>query len=108
MKFTNDGQKISFNYQDKIGGCVTYFPIRDDQTLVIEQVFVNPALRGQGMAQQLMIEMLNFAKQQNKKIYPLCPYARAYLKKHLEYQALIENHSETEVQKEKEKSNGSK
>ncbi|MCV3326714.1 N-acetyltransferase [Pediococcus ethanolidurans] len=108
MEFTNDGKKISFTYHEKIGGCVTYFFIKKQETIVIEQVFVNPELRGQGLAQQLMLKILSFAKEQHKKIYPLCPYARTYLKKHTEYQALIDDHTTLETKNEMEKNNGSK
>ncbi|AMV60097.1 acetyltransferase (putative) [Pediococcus damnosus] len=114
MKFTNDGKQIKFMHEDKLGGDVTYFSIRDDQTLVIEQVFVDPSLRGQGIAQQLMVEMLTYAKNQNKKIYPLCPYAQVYLTKHPEYQFLIDpqipvdDQTKNSLQEMEQNNNGTK
>ncbi|AVL00457.1 GNAT family N-acetyltransferase [Pediococcus inopinatus] len=112
MEFINDGKQISFKHQNKLGGDVTYFPIREGQTLVIEQVFVDPTLRGHGLAQQLMVEMLTYAQTQHKTIYPLCPYAQSYLKHHPEYQALIDpqipNNQTADSLQEMEHNNGTK
>ncbi len=107
MKFSNDGHQISFDYQDNLGGRLTYFPIRNEKTLVIEHLFVNPDLRGQGFAQQLMLAAIRFAKKQGQLIYPLCPYAQAFLKQHPEYHNLVDLQT-NDIQAEMEKNNGSK
>ncbi|WP_412988726.1 GNAT family N-acetyltransferase [Pediococcus siamensis] len=106
MEFTNDGNQITFTYHEKVGGRAAYFLIRNGQTLVIEQIFVNPELRGQGLAQRLLLACINYAKANQKQIYPLCPYAQSYFKQHPEYQDLIDTTPPS--QEETEQKNGSK
>lgn len=51
----------------------------DDNILYINYVYVISHLRGQGIAGQLVNEAINFAKEQNLDIEPICSYARSYI-----------------------------
>lgn len=55
---------------------VTYQPIDDGQNVVIDHTFVDPSLRGQGVAGQLVAAVVNEARTTGKKIEPLCTFAR--------------------------------
>ncbi|MBF7103572.1 N-acetyltransferase [Pediococcus pentosaceus] len=65
-------------------GHVLYSKILDLDTLICEEVFVNPEVRGQGWGGKLMKDFINFAIGNNQKIYPLCPFARKYFLNHPE------------------------
>jgi predicted GNAT family acetyltransferase len=65
-------------------GHVLYSKIPDLDTLICEEVFVNPEVRGQGWGGKLMKDFINFAIENNQKIYPLCPFARKYFLNHPE------------------------
>ena len=47
----------------------------DDNTILIDHTFVDDCLRGQGIAAKLMLEVIDYAKINNKKIKATCSYA---------------------------------
>lgn len=49
-------------------------------------------LEGQGLASTMTRHALENIAARNLELVPLCPYIRAYLKKHPEYQHLIRSH----------------
>ncbi len=69
-------------------GQVLYSKIFDLDTLICEEVFVNPEFRGQGLGGKLMKDFISFAIENNQKIYPLCPFARRYFLNHSELSEL--------------------
>ncbi len=46
-------------------------------------------LRGKGAAGNLMSHIVDYAKKGNFKLYPICTYAVAWLRKHKEFHDLI-------------------
>ncbi|MCA9910763.1 MAG: N-acetyltransferase, partial [Gammaproteobacteria bacterium] len=50
---------------------------------------VPPAYEGQGIAARLAHAALEYAKEQGLKVNPVCPYVKAYLRKHPEYQSIV-------------------
>ena len=44
--------------------------------LIIDHTFVDESLRGQGVGRQLVAQVVELARKENKKIIPLCPYAK--------------------------------
>jgi len=54
------------------------------------RVFVPPALRGQGVAEVLTREALEYAKSKGYQVIPTCPYiSKTFLARHPEYQTLL-------------------
>lgn len=53
--------------------------------------FVPKALRGKRIAQRLAHAGLEHAKTEGRRVVPICPFVQAYLRKHPEYQALVED-----------------
>lgn len=47
------------------------------------------ALEGQGLGGRLARQALEYARDNNLKVIPLCPFVRAYLARHPEYQPLV-------------------
>jgi hypothetical protein len=56
----------------------------DGCVLDLRHTFVDPALRGRGVAQALVARTLELARQEGVKIIPTCPFIRSYLEKHPE------------------------
>lgn len=52
---------------------ITYVPSGEDKVLV-DHTFVDPSLRGQGVAEQLVDCTVQEMKNEGKKIVPVCPY----------------------------------
>ncbi|MFC6997998.1 GNAT family N-acetyltransferase [Rufibacter roseus] len=50
------------------------------QKMVIEHTEVNPAFSGRGVGRELVMAAVAYARAQQIKIVPLCPYARKLFK----------------------------
>jgi uncharacterized protein len=53
--------------------------------IIIESTFVSDELRGQSVGKQLIKKVVDFAREENKKIIPLCPYAKSEFNKNKDY-----------------------
>jgi uncharacterized protein len=62
---------------------------REPGRLVIRYVEAAPVLRGTGAAGRLMEGVLAVARQEGRKVIPLCSYAAAYIRRHAEHHALL-------------------
>lgn len=52
--------------------------------LTVYHTEVSDKLKGQGVAGQLLSTMVNYAREHNLKVIPLCPYVNAQFKRHPE------------------------
>jgi len=57
--------------------------------ILLKHTEVPKSLRGGGIAGTLAHAALEYARSQNLKVIPVCPYVIAYLAKHPEYQSLV-------------------
>ncbi|CAH0418996.1 GNAT family N-acetyltransferase [Periweissella ghanensis] len=77
MEFIHEPERI---YQIAADGQLLAeidFPkIPNQAAIVITHTFVDPSLRGQGIANQLLAEVIAFARQHNLKIKPECSFAQ--------------------------------
>lgn len=79
MDFITERNMIYVCSDEKIVAEVT-FPNIDDTTVDINHTFVDPSLRGQGMAGKLLILAYEAIKQQGYKAVVTCPYAIKFFK----------------------------
>ncbi|GAO99414.1 GNAT family N-acetyltransferase [Fructobacillus ficulneus] len=70
-------QPGAFYYQvdGQTRGEVTYKTDPNRPILVLDHTYVDPALRGQNIARQLVDAVVAQARMENKKIQPACRYA---------------------------------
>lgn len=47
-----------------------------EEIMIIDHTFVDPAYRGQGLAEKLVMNGVEKARRDSKKIIPLCPFAK--------------------------------
>jgi predicted GNAT family acetyltransferase len=47
------------------------------------------AMEGQGIASRLTQAALEYARQQNYQVFPLCSFAQVYMRRHPEYRVLL-------------------
>ncbi len=66
------------------------FPFIDEHTVVVDHTYVDPSLRGQGIASQLMHEVYQHVKKLGYKAVATCPYAVVWFKKHKELNDIID------------------
>ena len=58
-------------------------------TLTIDSTRVDQSLQGQGIGQQLIVYAVEYARKNNLKIIPICPYAIKQFEKHPEYHDVL-------------------
>lgn len=64
------------------------FMVKEEQML-INHTGVNSELRGQGLAEKLVLEAVDYARKNQLKIIPFCSYVSVYVGKHPEVQDVI-------------------
>ncbi len=52
-----------------------------DKLIIIDHTEVSDKLRGQGAGKQLVMKVVEYARNNNIKILPLCPFARSVFDK---------------------------
>ncbi|MDA3931559.1 MAG: GNAT family N-acetyltransferase [Tenericutes bacterium] len=65
------------------------FPYENNDTVNIDHVFVDPSLRGQGIASEIMKFTYSFIKEKGLKTYAACPYAIRWFDKYPEFQDIL-------------------
>ncbi|VEG90284.1 GNAT family N-acetyltransferase [Legionella spiritensis] len=65
----------------------------DEKTLDYFTTFVPEEHRGQGIAGQITDYALQYARKNNYKVTPTCPFVKSYIDDHPEYQGLVESQS---------------
>ena len=84
-----DNQELS-RFERHVGDEVVFATYRQDgKTLIINYVEAPESLRGTGEAGKLMADIMAHAQAHGLKIYPVCSYAVAWMRRHGEYQALL-------------------
>ena len=73
--------------QNKAVGELTF--ILKEEQMIINHTGVNPDLRGQGLAEKLVLEVVDYARKNKLKIIPFCSYVSVYVGKHPEVQDVI-------------------
>ena len=76
MEFEKNGNGLFKNDDTgKLIAEVTYVPSGEGK-VILDHTFVDPSLRGQGIASQLVDKVVEEMEKEGKKIVPLCPYAK--------------------------------
>lgn len=60
-----------------------------ENLIIIDHTFVESHLRGEGIAKDLVAEGVKFARQNNLKVIPLCPFAKATIERTPEFQDIL-------------------
>ena len=57
--------------------------------IIFTHTIVPFSLKGQGIATALAKHVLDYARENNLKVIPQCPFIRSYIERHPEYQDLV-------------------
>lgn len=90
MNFIYEDHRIYVKNEDEKIIVNATFPYLKEGVVVVDHTFVDPSMRGQGIASKLMHEVYTFAKSKNYKMVATCPYAVAWFKKHQELNDIID------------------
>ncbi|MGQ0578461.1 MAG: GNAT family N-acetyltransferase [Betaproteobacteria bacterium] len=58
--------------------------------IIIGHTEVPAELEGRGFASRIVSTVLDYARAQNLKVLPICPFAKSFIGRHREYQDLLE------------------
>ncbi|MCB9257578.1 MAG: N-acetyltransferase [Chitinophagales bacterium] len=83
----NKGSAIALEYDRKVGE-MTYSKA-DEHLMIIDHTEVDPAFGGKGLGQELLMTLVNMAREKKIKIIPLCPFANAQFKKQKDIQDVL-------------------
>lgn len=85
----NDKNGIFEIYHDgKRAGEMTYTWAGEDK-FIIDHTEVDEAFGGKGLAKQLVIAGVEFARKKGVKVIPLCPYAKATIQRNADLQDVL-------------------
>lgn len=82
-------QRYQLEIGDKTLGFAAYR--EDDDRLVFTHTEVDPTLEGQGMGSVLIRQSLDDARRRGKRIVPVCGFVAAYVKKHQDWNDIIDS-----------------
>jgi predicted GNAT family acetyltransferase len=80
-----DGNRFVVKDNGEVVAEVT-FVTDGEHTLIIDHTYVDPAMRGQKLAEDLVRRVVEHARETNKKIVPACSYAHAQFRRRKEYE----------------------
>ena len=66
------------------------FPLIKEGVVVVDHTYVDPSMRGQGVASKLMHEVYTYVKSKNLKMVATCPYAVVWFKKNQAFNDIID------------------
>ena len=72
------------NEKDEMYAEITYTNA-GEHLFIIDHTYVDDAYQGQGIAKKLVFAVVEKARQENKKIIPLCPFANAEFERNMQY-----------------------
>ncbi len=72
MEFTKGENRFYKEEDGKLVAEITYVP--KINSVEVDHTFVDPSLRGQGVAEKLVDRVVEEMEKENKKIVAVCPY----------------------------------
>ncbi len=90
MNFIYEDHKIYVKNEEGKVIINATFPYIEEGVVVVDHTFVDPILRGQGIASLLMHEVYKHAKNKGYKVVATCPYAVVWFKKHKDLNDIID------------------
>lgn len=74
------GGSFDLEREGKRIGYLSY-SLPGEETMTIDYVQVDPSLRGSGMGAKLVAAAVEWAREQNQKVVPICGFAKAVLRR---------------------------
>lgn len=86
----NEGHKGYFKASENEteAGRMTYTWVGDTK-FIIDHTEVNPEFNGQGVGKKMVLAAVDYARKNNLKIIPLCPFAKATFDKNQDLQDVL-------------------
>jgi predicted GNAT family acetyltransferase len=93
----SEGRIYSTEANNELIAEATYITKKNDE-LIVDHVYVNPNYRGQGIADKIMLVVVDYVREHNLKVSATCSYASAWFSKHEEeYSDILSNKLEEQI-----------
>lgn len=89
-KVINDKQGSRF-VLDVDGLEVYVLYVEDKETIDLCSTYTPPKLRGQGLAEKVVLAAFEYAREKKLKVIPSCWYVRVFIDKHPEFKNIVSN-----------------
>jgi hypothetical protein len=92
IKHEDNGKKGSF-YVEEAGKRLAQIVYlwAGEKTFIVEHTEVDESLEGKGIGKQLVKKVVEFARMNDLKLIPLCPFTKGVIDKTLAYQDVLRN-----------------
>lgn len=88
MEFTYEPGRLFHETDDIVDAEILFPEILGGAVWSIDHTYVDPELRGQGIAGQMLAEVVDRATKANVQLKPVCTYARQAFFRNPEYQKI--------------------
>ena len=73
-----------------VNGNEVYVLYAEDKGVIdLYSTFTPPKLRGQGLAEKVVLAAFKYAKEKNLNVIPSCWYVRKFIEKHPEFRIIV-------------------
>ncbi|MGR3741333.1 GNAT family N-acetyltransferase [Companilactobacillus sp. DQM5] len=76
MEFDAERHRFFIEENGEFIGEIKFTPINNSKVISTDHTFVKESHRGKGLARQFVQTVIDYAKENNLKILPICPYAK--------------------------------
>ncbi|MGI1805247.1 GNAT family N-acetyltransferase [Exiguobacterium sp. TDN 0502] len=90
MELKRAERKIEAHHEGEVIGEITYSDTNNGMW-IIDHTYVDPAHRNQQIGEQLVAEIVNWARETNVKLLPLCPFAKKEFEQQSSYEDVQAN-----------------
>lgn len=90
IKREDNGKKGKFYYEENgVELADMTYTYAGPNKIIIDHTGVDDSLRGKGVGYKLVEASVDFARENNISVLPLCPFANAVFRKRKEYQDVL-------------------
>lgn len=90
MEYQIEHNEAASRFEVQIDGKLSLVDyIKQENVLVVTHTGVPTELEGRGIAAALTKALLEYVRKNNLKVKPVCPYTKAYIQKHADYNDLV-------------------
>ena len=90
MRVEHDENRIYLMNEEEIEAGEILFETAGDEILVVNHTYVHDGFSGQGVGKKLITAMVNRAREEGRKIRPVCEFAKAILEKNEDFHDVLE------------------
>lgn len=88
-KFLNNEERKRYELHVGKRLAIAEYIINNEGVVYMTHTETPIELEGQGVASELIEKSLQDIQNQGKKVYPLCPFVLAFIRKHPEWKSLV-------------------